>query len=246
MLVLPAIDLKDGKCVRLYQGDMGTAKIYSASPGEVALRWQSMGAKMIHVVDLDGAMAGEPRNLGAISQILRTLDIPIEIGGGIRSEQVVEDYLKLGVFKVILGTAALRNEEMLRHVCQQFPGRIAVGIDANRGKVAIGGWREVTQVTAVDLARTLEGAGVSHIIYTDIARDGALLGPNLKETGLLAESVSIPVVLSGGMHGQEDLELVAGLEEKGVKGVILGKALYEGSIDLAKAISQVQREGDML
>jgi len=246
MLVLPAIDLKDGKCVRLYQGDMDTAKVYSDSPGEVALKWQSLGAKMIHVVDLDGAIAGEPRNLGAISHILRTLDIPIELGGGIRREEVVEDYLRLGVFKVILGTAALSHEEMLRRVCQRFPGRIAVGIDASDGNVAVGGWREVTSVNAVDLARDLEGAGVSHIIYTDIARDGALSGPNLKATAHLAESVKIPVVLSGGMHGPEDLESAAQLESKGVKGVILGKSLYEGTIDLAEAISRVQREGDML
>jgi len=246
MLVLPAIDLKDGKCVRLYQGDMDTAKVYSDSPGEVALKWQSLGAKMIHVVDLDGAMAGEPRNLGAISQILRALDIPIELGGGIRGEEVVEDYLRLGVSKVILGTAALSKEEMLRRVCRRFPGRIAVGIDASDGKVAVGGWREVTSVAAVDLARDLEGAGVSHIIYTDIARDGALSGPNLKATGQLAESVNIPVVLSGGMRGPEDLESAARLEPKGVKGVILGKSLYEGTIDLADAIARVQREGDML
>jgi len=246
MLVLPAIDLKDGKCVRLYRGDMGTAKVYSDSPSEVALRWQSLGARMIHVVDLDGAMAGEPRNLGAISQILRNLDVPIELGGGIRREEVLEDYLKLGVFKVILGTAALSDPEMLRRVCERFPRRVAVGIDAEEGQVAIGGWREVTQVTAVDLARDLEGAGVSHIIYTDIARDGALSGPNLEATARLAESLTIPVVLSGGMHSRGDLEAVAALEEKGVKGVILGKSLYEGAIDLPDAIALIQREGDTL
>jgi len=246
MLVLPAIDLKDGKCVRLYQGDMGTAKVYSDSPEDVAFKWQSLGAKMIHVVDLDGAMVGEPRNLGAISRILQTLDVPIELGGGIRSEKVVEDYLKLGVSKVILGTVACNDDKMLRRVCDRFPGRIAAGIDAKGGRVAIRGWREVTEKKAVSLAMELEGAGVSSIIYTDIVRDGALSGPNLGATAQLAEAINIPVVLSGGMHSHSDLESVAKLEVKGVKGVILGKSLYEESIDLAKALAEIQRESDKL
>ena len=157
-----------------------------------------------------------------------------------------EDYLKLGVYRVILGTAALNKQEMLRRVCRRFPKQIAVGIDARDGQVAIGGWHEVTEVSAVDLARDLEDMQVSHIIYTDIARDGALSGPNLEATARLAESVNTPVVLSGGMHDHGDLDLVSRLEASGVRGVILGKSLYEGSIDLAKAITQVQREGDML
>jgi len=246
MLVLPAIDLKGGKCVRLFQGEMGTAKVYSDLPEETAVRWQSMGAKMLHVVDLDGAMAGEPRNLGAISRILQAVGIPIELGGGIRDEKVVEDYLQLGVSKVILGTAACHNREMLRRVCAAFPGRIAVGIDAREGFVAVQGWQEVTKVRAMDLARELEDAGASHIIYTDIARDGALAGPNLEATAQLAEAVAIPVVLSGGMHSHEDLDGTLKLEEKGVKGVILGKSIYEGTIDLEKAIEQVQKKGDFL
>jgi phosphoribosylformimino-5-aminoimidazole carboxamide ribotide isomerase len=246
MLVLPAIDLKGGKCVRLYQGDMTTAKVYSESPEEMALHWQSLGAKMIHVVDLDGAMAGEPRNLGAISRILQVLDIPMELGGGIRSEEVVEDYLQLGVYKVILGTAACKNRELLHRVCKSFPGRIAVGIDAKGESVAIRGWQEMTEVDAVQFAVQLQDAGVGHLIYTDISRDGALSGPNLEATAHLAESVSIPVVLSGGMHSHEDLEAAAGLEKKGVKGVILGRSIYEGTIELAKAIASVQSEGDTL
>ncbi len=246
MLVLPAIDLKGGKCVRLYQGEMGTAKIYSDSPEETALKWQSLGAKMLHVVDLDGAMAGEPRNLGAISRILQAIEIPIELGGGIRDEKIVEDYLQLGVSKVILGTAAYQNREMFRRVCARFPGRIAVGIDAKGGFVAVQGWREVTELQAMDLARELEGAGASHIIYTDIARDGALSGPNLGATAMLAKAVAIPVVLSGGMHSHEDLENAAKLEDKGVRAVILGRSIYEGTIDLAKAVKQVQKEGDAL
>jgi phosphoribosylformimino-5-aminoimidazole carboxamide ribotide isomerase len=246
MLILPAIDLKGGKCVRLFQGDMSTAKEYSNAPEAVALQWQSQGAKMIHVVDLDGAMVGEPRNLGAISRILQVLDVPIELGGGIRSREIVEDYLQLGVYKVILGTAACENRDILRQACREFPGRVAVGIDARGGAVAVRGWQEVTEVDAVHLARELEDAGVSHLIYTDISRDGALSGPNLEATGHLAESVNIPVVLSGGMHSQEDLKAAAGLEEKGVRGVILGRSIYEGTIDLAEAIARVQNEDDTL
>ncbi len=246
MLVLPAIDLKGGKCVRLYQGEMGTAKIYSDSPEDTARKWESLGAKMLHVVDLDGAMAGEPRNLGAISRILQAIEIPIELGGGIRDEKIVEDYLQLGVSKVILGTAAYQNCEMFRRVCARFPGRIAVGIDARGGFVAVQGWQEVTELRALDLARELEDAGASHIIYTDIARDGALSGPNLGATAQLAEAVSIPVVLSGGMHSHEDLKAAAKLEDKGVKAVILGRSIYEGTIDLAKAVKEIQKEGDAL
>lgn len=246
MLVLPAIDLKGGKCVRLYQGEMATAKVYSNSPEETARNWESEGAKMLHVVDLDGAMVGEPRNLGAISRILQAIEVPIELGGGIRDEKTVEDYLQLGVSKVILGTAAYQNREMLRRVCKEFPGRIAVGIDAREGFVAVQGWQEVTEMAAMDLARELEDAGVSHIIYTDIVRDGALSGPNLDATASLARAVSIPVVLSGGMHSFEDLKAAAGLEAAGVKAVILGRSIYEGTIDLAKAIEEVQKEGDTL
>ena len=246
MLVLPAIDLKGGKCVRLFQGDMDTAKVYSDCPEETALRWQSMGARMIHVVDLDGAVAGEPRNLGAISRILQALDVPIELGGGIRDEKVVEDYLQLGVSKVILGTAAYQNREMLRRVCTRFPGRIAVGIDARNGFVAVQGWQEVTELKALDLAMELEDAGASHVIYTDIARDGALTGPNLGATAQLASAISIPVVLSGGMHSYQDLDGALGIEDKGVRGVILGRSIYEGTIDLSEAIARVQKEGDSL
>ena len=236
MLILPAIDLKGGKCVRLYQGEMGTAKVYSDSPEDTALKWQSLGAKMLHIVDLDGAMAGEPRNLGAISRILQAVEIPIELGGGIRDERIVEDYLQLGVSKVILGTAAYQNREMLRRVCVRFPGRIAVGIDAKGGFIAVQGWQEVTELRAMDLAKELEDAGSSHIIYTDIVR----------ERGSVDGQFPSPVVLSGGMHSHEDLKAAAKLESKGVKAVILGRSIYEGTIDLAKAVEEVQKEGDSL
>jgi phosphoribosylformimino-5-aminoimidazole carboxamide ribotide isomerase len=246
MLVLPAIDLKSGKCVRLYQGEMNTAKVYSEHPEETALKWQSQGAKMLHLVDLEGAVAGEPRNLGAIARILDAIDIPLQLGGGIRSVEVVEDYLQLGVDRVILGTAAYQNMDVVVAACEKFPGRIAVGIDARGGFVAVQGWQEVTEKSAVDLACELEQVGVSHIIYTDIARDGALTGPNLEATSELAGAIEIPVVLSGGMHSQKDVLAVASLEDKGVRGVILGRSLYEGTIDLAKAIEAVQGDGDHL
>ena len=246
MLILPAIDLKGGKCVRLYQGEMESAKVYSESPEEIALQWQTLGAKMIHVVDLDGAVAGEPRNLGAIARILEAVEVPIELGGGIRSKEVVEDYLQLGVDRVILGTIAYQNRDLVHNVCDAFPGKIAVGIDAKGGYVAVQGWQEVTDKSAMSLAQELEAAGASHIIYTDIARDGALSGPNLEATAALAEAISIPVVLSGGMHTPDDLLEAAKLEEKGVRGVILGRSLYEGTIDLADAIKAVQKKGDAL
>ena len=246
MLILPAIDLKSGKCVRLYQGEMESAKVYSESPEEIALQWQTLGAKMIHVVDLDGAVAGEPRNLGAIARILEAVEVPIELGGGIRSKEVVEDYLQLGVDRVILGTIAYQNRDLVHNVCDAFPGKIAVGIDARGGYVAVQGWQEATDKSAMSLAQELEAAGASHIIYTDIARDGALSGPNLEATAALAEAISIPVVLSGGMHTPDDLLEAAQLEEKGVRGVILGRSLYEGTIDLADAIKAVQKKGDVL
>ncbi len=246
MLILPAIDLKSGKCVRLYQGEMESAKVYSESPEEIALQWQTLGAKMIHVVDLDGAVAGEPRNLGAIARILEAVEVPIELGGGIRSKEVVEDYLQLGVDRVILGTIAYQNRDLVHNVCDAFPGKIAVGIDARGGYVAVQGWQEATDKSAMSLAQELETAGASHIIYTDIARDGALSGPNLEATAALAEAISIPVVLSGGMHTPDDLLEAAKLEEKGVRGVILGRSLYEGTIDLADAIKAVQKKGDVL
>ena len=246
MLILPAIDLKSGKCVRLYQGEMESAKVYSESPEEIALQWQTLGAKMIHVVDLDGAVAGEPRNLGAIARILEAVEVPIELGGGIRSKEVVEDYLQLGVDRVILGTIAYQNRDLVHNVCDAFPGTIAVGIDARGGYVAVQGWQEATDKSAMSLAQELETAGASHIIYTDIARDGALSGPNLEATAALAEAISIPVVLSGGMHTPDDLLEAAKLEEKGVRGVILGRSLYEGTIDLADAIKAVQKKGDVL
>ncbi|NOY87687.1 MAG: 1-(5-phosphoribosyl)-5-[(5-phosphoribosylamino)methylideneamino]imidazole-4-carboxamide isomerase [Deltaproteobacteria bacterium] len=246
MLILPAIDLKGGKCVRLYKGEMDTAKIYSELPEEMALKWQSQGARMIHVVDLDGAVAGEPRNLGAIARILQTVDVPIELGGGIRSREVVDNYLQLGVDRVVLGTVAHKNRDLVRELCLSYPGRIAVGIDARGGYVAVQGWQEVTEKSAMSMARELEESGVSHLIYTDIERDGAMTGPNLDATEALATAIGIPVVLSGGMHTPEDVVRVADLEGKGVKGVILGRSLYEGTIDLAEAIKEVQREGDTL
>ena len=204
---------------------------------ELRLVWIKAGAWFRTMVHADDRWMNTP---------LYQIDIPIELGGGIRDEKVVEDYLQLGVSKVILGTAAYRDSEMLRRVCGRFPDRIAVGIDARGGFVAVEGWKEVTQVRAIDLAKELADAGVSHIIYTDIARDGALSGPNIGATEKLAEAISIPVVLSGGMHDYKDLEAAASLEGKGVKGVILGRSIYEGTIELARAVQKIQNEGDSL
>ncbi len=246
MIVIPAIDIKDGKCVRLYQGDMESSKIYADNPEEAATRWEDAGARLIHLVDLDGAVAGEPRNLGSIARILETISVPIELGGGIRSREIVEDYLQLGVSRIVLGTSACKDPDLTGQLCTDFPGQIVVGIDARGGFVAVQGWQEVTEKRAIDLAEDLQSAGVSYIIYTDIERDGALSGPNLESTAELARGIDIPVVLSGGMHSHEDIEKVAELEELGVGGVILGRSLYEGTIDLQKAIEDHQREGDTL
>lgn len=246
MIIIPAIDLKEGKCVRLYQGDMDSSKVYAGAPEEVAAKWENAGARLIHLVDLDGAVAGEPRNLGSIARILETVKTPIELGGGIRSREILEDYLQLGVSRVILGTSAYKDPDLTGQLCADFPGQIAAGIDARGGFVAVQGWQEVTEKRAIDLAVELQAAGVSYIIYTDIERDGALSGPNLESTAELARNIDTPVVLSGGMHSYEDIKKVAALEDLGVGGVILGRSLYEGTIDLQRAIEDYQKEDDTL
>jgi len=236
VIVIPAIDLKDGKCVRLEQGLMERDTVFSDNPGAQARAWQDQGAELLHIVDLDGAFAGEPKNRAAIEAIVSAVSIPTQLGGGIRDIATIEAYLALGISRVIIGTAAQRNPELVKEACLKFPGRIVVGIDAKNGMVAVQGWAEVTGITAVDLARKFEGFGVAAIIYTDISRDGMLQGPNLEATRQLAESISIPVIASGGLSTLQDIKNLMTVESSGVIGVITGKAIYTGAINLAEAI----------
>ncbi len=237
MIVIPAIDLKDGRCVRLEQGLMERDTVFCDSPAEQALQWQHLGAEMLHIVDLNGAFAGEPRNRASIAKIVESITIPTQLGGGIRDLETISAYLELGIGRVILGTAAQKNPELVKEACRLFPGRIVVGIDAKNGMVAVQGWAEVTDIGAVELAKKFEGHGVSAIIYTDIARDGMLSGPNIEATRELAEAISVPVIASGGVSKLKDIEDLMGIEDSGVVGVITGKAIYTGAINLADAIA---------
>ncbi len=237
MIVIPAIDLKEGKCVRLEQGLMEKDTVFNDNPGAQAKVWEDAGAELLHIVDLDGAFAGEPKNRPAIESIVKALSIPTQLGGGIRDIKTIEAYLELGIDRVIIGTAAQRNPELVEEACRRFPGRIVVGIDAKNGMVAVQGWAEVTGVTAIDLAKKFEGFGVSAIIYTDISRDGMMGGPNIEATCALAESMSIPVIASGGVSTLQDIRNLMAVEKSGVTGVITGKAIYTGAINLAEAIA---------
>ncbi|MBI5482972.1 MAG: 1-(5-phosphoribosyl)-5-[(5-phosphoribosylamino)methylideneamino]imidazole-4-carboxamide isomerase [Deltaproteobacteria bacterium] len=241
MIVIPAIDLKEGKCVRLEQGLMDKDTVFNDNPAAQAKAWQDQGAELLHIVDLDGAFAGEPKNRAAIEAILKAITIPSQLGGGIRDIATIDAYLSLGLSRVIIGTAAQRNPELVREACARFPGRIVVGIDARNGMVAVQGWAEVTDVTAVDLAKKFEGFGVSAIIYTDISRDGMLQGPNLEATKALAEAISIPVIASGGVSSLQDIENLMAIESSGVTGVITGKAVYTGAIRLAEAVALTRK-----
>jgi phosphoribosylformimino-5-aminoimidazole carboxamide ribotide isomerase len=241
MIVIPAIDLKEGKCVRLEQGLMEKDTVFSDNPGAQAREWQDQGAELLHIVDLDGAFAGKPKNRGAIEAILNAITIPAQLGGGIRDIATIEAYLSLGLSRVIIGTAAQRNPELVREACAKFPGQIVVGIDAKNGMVAVQGWAEVTDITAIELARKFQDFGVAALIYTDIARDGMLMGPNLEATKALAEAVSIPVIASGGVSSLKDIENLMEIESCGVSGVITGKAVYTGAIKLGEAISLTKR-----
>lgn len=237
MIVIPAIDLKDGQCVRLEQGLMERDTVFCDSPAEQALIWQNQGAELLHLVDLNGAFAGEPKNRSSIEEIVRSVSIPTQLGGGIRDIQTIEAYLALGINRVILGTAAQRNPELVKEACRLFPGRIVVGIDAKDGLVAVQGWAEVTDISARELAKAFEGFGVAAVIYTDISRDGMLIGPNIDATRALAEAVAIPIIASGGVSKMADIEALMAIEESGVVGVITGKAIYTGAIRLADAIA---------
>jgi len=238
--LIPAIDLKDGHCVRLKQGRMEEATVYGDDPAAMALHWQNLGATRMHVVDLDGAFAGKPANRSAIEGICATLDIPVQLGGGLRDLSMIEGMLNLGVQRVILGSIAISNPSLVREACNEFPGRICVGIDAKGGMVAVHGWDDVTDVAAVDLARQFENDGVAAIIYTDIARDGMLTGPNIEETVNLARAISIPVIVSGGIARMEDAEVCALHQAEGICGAITGRAIYEGTLDFAAAMKKLK------
>jgi phosphoribosylformimino-5-aminoimidazole carboxamide ribotide isomerase len=236
MIVIPAIDLKQGRCVRLEQGLMDKDTVYSDDPAAQARSWQEQGGELLHIVDLDGAFAGVPRNRDAIRAIVQAVTIPTELGGGIRDLPTIEAYLELGIGRVILGTVAKENPQLVREACRLFPGRIVAGIDARDGLVAVRGWADVTEKTAVELAKELEDCGVAAVIYTDIARDGMLSGPNIAATGALAEALTVPVIASGGVSCLDDIAQLLTIEHLGVTGVITGKALYTGSLDLRAAV----------
>ncbi|HHY03251.1 MAG TPA: 1-(5-phosphoribosyl)-5-[(5-phosphoribosylamino)methylideneamino]imidazole-4-carboxamide isomerase [Paracoccus sp.] len=234
MILYPAIDLKDGNCVRLLRGDMEAATVFGTDPAAQALAFQQAGARWLHLVDLNGAFAGRPVNAEAVESILAAVSIPVQLGGGIRDMDTITGWLDRGVSRVILGTVAVENPALVNQAAQRFPGRIAVGIDARAGRVATRGWAEETEVMTTDLARSFENAGVAAIIYTDIDRDGAMQGPNVAATEALARAVSIPVIASGGVSRLLDL---IELRDSGViAGAISGRALYDGAIDLAQAL----------
>jgi len=242
MLIIPAIDIKNGRAVRLEQGDMDKETVFSDDPAAVAAHWLEQGARRLHLVDLNGAVAGKPRNESVIKDIVSAVGgkIPIQLGGGIRDLDTVDTWLDAGITRVILGTVALRDPALVREACARHPGRVAVGIDARDGFVAVEGWAEVSQMKAVDLARAFEDAGVAAIIYTDISRDGAMQGPNVEATLALARAVTTPVVLSGGVSSMADLEAVKAAADGVLEGVISGRAVYDGRIDPARAVELLQ------
>ena len=237
MIVIPAVDIKSGKCVRLSQGRMDAETVFSDHPAAMAQKWDTYGVDIIHVIDLDGAIQKRPKNAEAVQDIVDSVEARVQVGGGIRNLKTIETYLKLGVYRVIIGTEAIRNPQLVKDACRLFPDRIVVGIDARNGLVAIEGWTENTQTTAVDLASRFEDQGVAAINFTDIHRDGMQTGPNIEETRKMAETLSIPVVASGGVSTLQDIRNLLPLASLGVIGVITGKALYTESLNLAEAIS---------
>lgn len=241
VIFYPAIDLKDGQCVRLRQGDMGTATVFNVDPADQARAFAEAGCEWLHVVDLDGAFAGHPVNGAAVEAIVRAVDLPLQLGGGIRTLATAADWLDRGVRRVILGTAALRYPDLVRDACADFPGRIAVGIDARDGRVAVSGWSEQSEIGALELARRFEDAGVAAIVFTDIGRDGVLAGPNIEATVELARAVSIPVILSGGISSLADLTAVQSAGDGIIAGVVCGRALYDGRIDAGRAVALLRR-----
>jgi phosphoribosylformimino-5-aminoimidazole carboxamide ribotide isomerase len=236
MIVIPAIDIKGGRCVRLLQGRMDRETVFSDDPPAMAVRWIDQGARLIHVVDLDGAIEKSPKNLAAIEQITSAAgSVPIQVGGGIRDLDTIGMYLDQGVDRVVIGSAAIYDPDLVRQACRDFPGRIVVGIDARNGKVAIEGWTQTTEVSAIELGRQFEDSGVAAINFTDIERDGMQTGPNIEAIREFARAVGIPVVASGGVSCMDDIRNLSKLAEDGVSGIITGRALYDGRLDLREA-----------
>lgn len=237
MFLFPAVDIKDGECVRLLRGDMEQATVFSNDPAGQAKLFESEGAEWIHVVDLNGAFAGEPVNIEAVRGIINNINIPVQLGGGIRDIDTIEAWLEEGVSRIILGTIAQKKPELVKEACQRFPGKIAVGIDAKDGKVAIEGWAEKTDISALELALKFEDAGASCIIYTNVNHDGIMEGPDLQGIRDLAEAISTPVIASGGISSLEDLEALKTLEPYGVIGAVAGRAIYDGAISIKDAVA---------
>ena len=243
MLIIPAIDLKDGRCVRLKQGDMNDATVFSEDPAGMARHWLDQGAARLHVVDLNGATAGKPKNEAGIKAILSAIDgrIPVQLGGGIRDLDTIERYLDLGVSYVIIGTAAVKNPGFLQDACTAFSGHIIVGLDAKDGKVAVEGWSKLTGHDVLDLGKKFEDYGAEAVIYTDIGRDGMLSGVNIEATVKLARALRVPVIASGGLTGLPDIEALCAVEAEGISGVITGRAIYEGTIDFRQALALAEK-----
>jgi phosphoribosylformimino-5-aminoimidazole carboxamide ribotide isomerase len=240
VIIFPAIDLKEGQAVRLQQGDMARATVFNADPAAQAKAFEDQGFEYLHIVDLDGAFAGKPVNGEAVDNILKTISMPVQLGGGIRNMTTIEGWLGRGIDRVIIGTAAVRDPELVKAASRQFPGRVAVGLDARDGKVAVEGWAETSEVTVLDIARRFEDVGVAAIIYTDIARDGLLQGLNLDATIELAEAVDIPVIASGGLASLDDVRAMLEPRAKKLEGAIAGRALYDGRLDAKAALDLIR------
>jgi phosphoribosylformimino-5-aminoimidazole carboxamide ribotide isomerase len=242
MILFPAIDLKDGQAVRLLRGEMASATVFNDDPAAQARSFAAAGFRWLHLVDLNGAFEGRPANAAAVEAILDAVDLPVQLGGGIRDMATVERWLDLGVRRVILGTVAVKNPGLVREACRAFPDRVVLGIDARGGRVAVEGWAEVSEITALDLARRFEDAGAAAIVYTDIDRDGALQGANVEATRALAEAIETPVIASGGVASLDDLAAFLAIEDSGIEGVISGRALYDGRIDPQAALALLAEE----
>ncbi len=240
MIIFPAIDLKEGQAVRLQQGDMARATVFNADPAAQAKAFEDQGFEYLHIVDLDGAFAGKPVNGDAVDNILKTVSMPVQLGGGIRNMTTIEGWLGRGIDRVIIGTAAVRDPELVKAASRQFPGRVAVGLDARDGKVAVEGWAETSEVTVLDIAQRFEDAGVAAIIYTDIARDGLLQGLNLDATIELADAINTPVIASGGLASIEDVKQMLEPRARRLAGAIAGRALYDGRLDPAEALKLIR------